>query len=52
MNENLKDIIGFLLLAILGVAAYELIKIKFEDYVVFLLTGCLYLLYRILEESK
>jgi len=52
MNENLKDVIGSLILGIFGVAVVELLKVNFQDYITFITTGGLYLLYRIYEESK
>lgn len=52
MNEDLKDVVGFVVLGILGVVAVELLKVNFQNYATFVLTGGLYLLYRIYEESK
>lgn len=52
MKENLNEIIGFIILGILGVIVIELIKIKFEDYISFLVTGSLYMVYKIYDECR
>jgi hypothetical protein len=52
MSEELRDILGFIILGLLGLLSTKLIGIDFQSYMSFIITGMLYLLYKIYEESK